>query len=106
MDFFTSELVSKVFLNCYPNNSLSSSTKILLEQKHLEGEWEAAISETSYPSLLQNVTEEQLKFVGGHISSEQKIKIEPIHVETELYSSLVVLVVAMDDKVILSLRSQ
>ena len=40
-----------------------------------------------------------MKLVGGHNSSEQKRKIEQIHVELELYSSLVELVVAMNDKV-------
>ena len=57
MDSFTIEQVSNASFNCYPNNSLSSFTVFLPEQIHLKGEWEVAISEISYPSLYQNVTE-------------------------------------------------
>ena len=57
MDFFTIELVSNTSFNCYPNNSLSSLANFLPEQIHLKGEWEVDISEISYLSLNQNVTE-------------------------------------------------
>ena len=59
---FTTKLVSNASFNCYPNNSLSSFTKFLPEQIHLKGEWEVAISEISYPSLYQNVTEGKFFF--------------------------------------------
>ena len=65
MDSFTIELVSNAFFNCYPNNSLRSFTNFLPEQIHLKGEWEVAISEISYPSLYQNVTEGKFTFVDG-----------------------------------------
>ena len=61
MDSFTIEVVSNVSFNCYPNNSLSSFTNFLLEQIHLKGECEVAISEISYLSLYQNVTEGTLE---------------------------------------------
>ena len=57
MDSFTFEPVSNASFDCYPNNSLSSFTNFPPEQIHLKGELEVAISEISYPSLYQNVTE-------------------------------------------------
>ena len=57
MDSFTIELVSNASFNCYPSKSLSSFTNFLPEQIQLKGEWEVTISEISYPSLIQNVTE-------------------------------------------------
>ena len=99
MDSFTIELVSNASFNCYPNNSLSSFTNFLPEQIHLKGEWEVAISEISYPSLYQNVTEGKFIFVDGRESPEEKRKIQPMHVEPGLYPSIVDIVLAMNDKV-------
>ena len=98
MDSFTIELVSNASFNCYPNNSLCSFTNFLPEQIHLKGEWEVAISEISYPSLYQNVTEGKFTFVDGRESPEEKRKIQPMHVEPGLYPSIVDIVVAMNDK--------
>ena len=99
MDYFTIELVSNASFNCYPNNSLSSFTNFLPEQIHLTGEWKVAISEISYPSLYQNVTEGKFTFVDGRESPEEKRKIQPMHVEPGLYPSIVDIVLAMNDKV-------
>ena len=51
------ELVSNATFDCYPNITLSSFTNFLPEQINLEGEWEVAITELSYPSLYQNITD-------------------------------------------------
>ena len=99
MDSFTIELVSNASFNCYPNNTLSSFTNFLPEQIHLKGEWEVAISEISYPSLYQIVTEGKFTFLDGRESSEQKRKIEPMHIEPGLYPSIVDIVVAMNNKI-------
>ena len=99
MDSFTIELVSNAYFNFYPNNSLSYFTNFLLEQIHLKGEWEVATSEISYPFLYQNVTEGKFTFVDGRENPEEKRKIQPMHVEPGLYSSIVYTVVAMNDKV-------
>ena len=99
MDSFTIELVSNASFNCYPNNSLSSFTSFLLEQIHLKGEWEVAISEISYPSLYQNVIEGKFTFIDGRESPEDKRKIQPMHIEPGLYPSIVDIVVAIIDKV-------
>ena len=99
MDSFTIELVSNASFNCYPNNSLSSFTNFLPDLIHLKGEWEVAISEISYPSLYQNVTERKFPFVDGRESSEEKRKIVPMTIEPGLYPSIVDIVVAMNNKI-------
>ena len=57
MDPFTVELVSNTSGELFPDNTLSSFTNFLPEQVNLEGQWEVAISEISYPSMFQNLTE-------------------------------------------------
>ena len=60
MESFTIELVSKASAQLFSDNTLSSFTNFLPEQLNLDGQWEVAISETSYPSMYQNVTEGKL----------------------------------------------
>ena len=84
MDSFTIELVSNASFNCYPNKTLSYFTNFQLEQIHLKGEWKVATSETSYPSLYQNVTERKFIFIDGRESPEEKRKIQPMHIEPGL----------------------
>ena len=62
MKSFTIELVSKASGKLFPDNTLSSFTNFLPEQLNLEGQWEVAISEISYPSMYQNVTEGKVLF--------------------------------------------
>ena len=57
MESFTIELVSNASAQLFPDNTLSSFTHFLPEQLNLDGQWEVAISEISYPSMYQNVTE-------------------------------------------------
>ena len=68
MDSFTIELVSNASAELFPNNKLSSLTNFLPEQVNLEGQWEGAISEISYPSMHQNITEGKLKFIDEKLS--------------------------------------
>ena len=98
MDSFTIELVSNASFNCFPNNSLISFTIFLPKQIHLKGEWEVAISEISYPSLYQNVTEGKFTFIDCREISEEKRKIVPMNIEPGLYPSIVDIVVAMNNK--------
>ena len=51
MDSFTIGLVSNASVGLFPDNTLSSFTNFLPEQVNLEGQWEVAISEISYPSI-------------------------------------------------------
>ena len=57
MESFTIELVSIASAQLFPDNALSSFTNFLPEQLNLDSQWEVAISEISYPSMYQNVTE-------------------------------------------------
>ena len=68
MDSFTIELFSNASGEFFPDNTLSSSTTSLPEQVNLEGQWEVAVSEISYPSMYQNVTEGKFKFFDKKIS--------------------------------------
>ena len=64
----------------------------------MKREWEFAISEISYPSLYQNVTEVKFTFVDGTESPEEKRKIEPMHIEPGVYPSIADVVVAMNNR--------
>ena len=88
MDSFTIELVSNASFNCYPNNSLSSYTNSLPEQIHLKGEGEVAISEISYLSLYQNVTEGKFTFVDCREISEENRMIAPMNIEPGLIKEI------------------
>ena len=62
MESFTIELVSNASRQLFPDKKLSSFTHFLPEQLNLDGQWEIAISEISYPSMYQNVTERKFMF--------------------------------------------
>ena len=55
MESFAIELVSKALGQPFQDTTLSS-TNFLPEQLSLEGQWDVAISEISYPSMYQIVT--------------------------------------------------
>ena len=63
MDSFIIELVSNAFRELFPDSTLSSFTHFLPEQVKLEGQWEVAISELSFPSMYQKITEGKFKFL-------------------------------------------
>ena len=92
MDSFTIELVSNASGEVFPDNTLSSFTNILPEQVKLEWQWEVAISEISYPSMYQNITEGHFKFFDEKLSkSTPTYKLEP-----GLYTSITDIVEAMN----------
>ena len=62
MESFTIELVSKASAQLFPDNTLNSFTNFLPEQLNLQGQWEVAISELSYPSMSQKATMEKFRF--------------------------------------------
>ena len=62
MDSFTTELVSNASAQLFPDNKRSSFTNFWPEQLNLEGLWEVATSEITYPSMYQNVTERKFMF--------------------------------------------
>ena len=92
MDSFTIELVFTASGELFPDKTLSFFTNFLPEQVNLEGQWEAAISETSYPSMYQNMTEGYLKFFDDKFSkSTSTYNLEPV-----LYTSITEIVESMN----------
>ena len=76
----------------FPDDTFSSFTNFLPEQLKLEGQWEIAVSEISYPSLYQNITEEKFKFIDEQLSkSTTTCSLEP-----SLYTSIRDIVEAMN----------
>ena len=92
MESFTIELVSNASSQLFPDNTLSSFTNFLPSQVNLEGQWEVAISEISYPSMYQNITVG--KFMYTHKEYE---KGEALYLEPGLYSSITDIVEAMNN---------
>ena len=92
MDSFTIELVSDASSQLFLNNTLSSITNFLPEQVNLDGQWEVAISEISYPSMYQNVTEGKFMFYNEKLSKTT----EASYLEPGLYSSITDIVEAMN----------
>ena len=68
MDLITKELVSNASGKLSPKITLRSFTYFLPQQVNLEGQWEVAISEISYPSMYQNITEVKFKFFDEKLS--------------------------------------
>ena len=68
MESFTIELVSNASAQLFPDNTLSSFTNFLPEKLNLEGQWEVALSEISYPSMYQNVTDREIMFFDKKLS--------------------------------------
>ena len=92
MDSYTIELVSNASGELFPDNTLSSFTNFLPQQVNLEGQWEVAISEISYPSMYQNITEENFKFFDEKVSKSTST----YNLEPGLYTSITDIVEAMN----------
>ena len=92
MESFTIKLVSNASGELFPDNTLSSFTNFLPEQLNLEGQWEVAISEISYPSMYQNITEGKLKFFDEKLSKSTST----YNLEPGLYTSITDIVEAMN----------
>ena len=92
MESFTRELVSNASGELFSNNTLSSFTNFLPEQLNLEGHWEVAISEISYPSMYQNITEGKFKFFDEKLSKSASTN----NLEPGLYTSITDIVEAMN----------
>ena len=84
MELLTIELVSNATAQLFPDKTLSSSTNFLPEQLNLEGQWEVAIAERSYPSMYQNVTEGKFMFFDWKLSKSSEF----YYLEPGLYPSI------------------
>ena len=92
MDSFTIELVSNASGELFPDNTLSSFTNFSPEQVNLEAQWEVAISEISYPSMYQNITEGYFKFLDEKLSKSTST----YNLEPGLYTPITDIVEAMN----------
>ena len=92
MDSFTKELVSNASGESFPDNTLSSFINFLPEQVNFEGQWEVGISEISYPSMYQNITEGYFEFFDEKLSKSTST----YNLEPGLYTSISDLVEAMN----------
>ena len=92
MESFAIELVSNASAKLFPDNTLSSFKKFLPEQLNLEGQGEVPISEISYPSMYQNVTERKFMFFDRKLSTS----LEFYYLEPGLYPSNTDIVEAMN----------
>ena len=92
MGSFTIELVSNASAQLFPDKTLSSFTNFLTEQLNLDGQWEVAISEISYPPMYQNVTEGKFMFFDKKLSKSSEI----FYLEPGLYPSITDIVEAMN----------
>ena len=93
MELFTIELVSDEFAHFIPDNTHISLTNFLPEQLILEGQWEYAISELSYPSIYDNVTEGTFLFFDHKKHSKSS---EFYYMQLGLYPSITNFVEAMN----------
>ena len=92
MDSFTIELVSNASGELFPDTTLSSFTNFLPEQVNLEGQWEVALSEKSYPSMYQNISEVKIRFLDKKLSKSTST----YNIEPGLYTSITDIVEAMN----------
>ena len=92
MESFTKALVSNPSAQLFPDNTLSSFTNFLPEQLNLDGQWEVAISEITYPSMYQNVAERKFMFFDKKLSKSSEF----YYLEPGLYPSITDFVKAMN----------
>ena len=85
-------MVSNASAQQFPDNALSSFTNFLPEQLSLDGQWEVAISEISYPSMYQIVMEGKFMFFDKKLSKSSEF----YYLEPGLYPSFTNIVEAMN----------
>ena len=92
MESIKIELASNVSAQLLPDKTLSSFTNFLPVQLNLECQWEVAVSEKSYPSMYQNVTEGKFMFFDKKLSNSSEI----YYLEPGLYPSITDIVEALN----------
>ena len=86
------QLVSNASAQLFPDNTLGSFTNFLPEPLSLDGQWEVAISEISYPSMYQNVTVGKFMVFDEKLSKSSKF----YYMEPGLYPSITDIVEALN----------
>ena len=92
MESLTTELVSNASAQFFPDKTLSSFRNFLPEQLNLDGQWEVAFSEMSYPSMYQNVTGGKFMFFDKKLSKSSEF----YYLENGFYPSIMDIVEAMN----------
>ena len=92
MESFTIEFVSNASAQLFPGKTLSSFTNFSPEQLNLECQWEVAISEKTYPSRYQKVTERKIMFFDKKLSKSSEL----YYLEPGFYTSITDIVEAMN----------
>ena len=90
MDNFIVELVSKAS-SVYPDNTLASFTNFFPEQLYLDGDWEVAFLEITYPALYNNITEGKFWYVPQRNTSKKRNNEETREALNESYESVTIL---------------
>ena len=85
-------MISVASAQLLPDNTPSSFTNVLPKQLNLDGQWEVAISEITYPSMYQNVTEGKFMFFDNTFSKSSEFYC----VEPGIYPSITDFVEAMN----------
>ena len=91
MDNFIVELVSNASSSIYPDNTLASFTNFLPEQLYLDGDWEVALLEITYPALYNNITEGKFWYVPQRSTSKKSNNEETREASNESYESVTIL---------------
>ena len=91
MDNFIVELVSNASSSIYPDNTLASFTNFLPEQLYLDGDWEVALLEITYPALYNNITEGKFWYVPQRSTSKKRNNEETREALNESYESVTIL---------------
>ena len=92
MESFLIELVSNASAQLFPDITLSFFTNFSPEQLNQDGQCEVAISEISYPSVYQNVTEAKFMFFDKKLSKSSEF----FYLEPGLYPSITDIVESMN----------
>ena len=73
-DSFTVTLVSSASMNIFSENSLANFKNLLNEEINLQGEWKVALTEITFPTHINNVTDTKLIYYKkDKVRASQKI---------------------------------
>lgn len=96
MESFTIELHSSASGDVFPLNSSASFSNLLPEQINLDGQWEVALTEISYPSKIFNVTRGQFEIV---VESREVKQSQIFNISSGFYHSIDSLIEAILKKI-------
>ncbi|MEN0051323.1 MAG: hypothetical protein AAF806_29935 [Bacteroidota bacterium] len=84
-------------MDIYSDNTLASFTNFLPEQISLDGKWEVALSEITYPCLYYNVSDGKFKFNMDITDTDAKTELK---IPEGMYYSIQEVIAAMNEAII------